>query len=683
MTMKRTILLFAGFLLIGASCSPGKMALKKGDKKYRRGEYNVAISFYEKAAEKNVATAKSNFFIAESYRLSNRIKHAEPYYRMALKDGYADECVHYYYALSLKANQKYDDALKVLNQYLQNASEKTYIVLANLEADNLRKINAILEKEDYFRVRNLEAINTPAAEYSPVYLNGELYFTSSRYGGKIYKATGSPFTDIYKAKTQGAIVDTTTIEALGPEINSANTNDGTIAFSPDGNTMVFAKGNTGKPRGLNDVNLYISRYRRGAWSEPVLMNINDPGSWNSTPAFSKDGRTLYFSSNREGGFGGADIYSATLDSRGRWGQVKNLGPKINTPGNEMFPFASDDGKLYFSSDGHPGLGNLDIFVATRSGGTIVVENLGPSINSSADDFAFFLYDPTKGFFTSNREGGKGDDDIYTFINNDPDLKIVNYFLAGTTVTFNDSLNTEQLLPGVRVRLQSESSEILDETVTGPDGKFSFRVYPGESYVLFGEKPDYLTARTAFSMLGKEIPKEELKDLVTNKTFETTLSLDRIVIDKAIVLENIYYDLDRWEIRPDAALELDKLVNVLRDNPEITIELSSHTDSRAPDDYNMELSQKRARSAVEYIISKGISPDRIVARGYGETRVIVTDAEIAALPTEEAREAAHQRNRRTEFKILSYDKEQRMRNEQGDEEADDGSIENRIEWDDQL
>lgn len=682
--MKRIILLFAGLTLIFSACSPGKMALKKGDKKYRRGEYNVAIDFYEKAAEKKVATAKSNYFIAESYRLSNRIREAEPYYKMAVEEGFADEAAHYYHALSLKANEKYEHARAALEDYLEIAKEKEYVELARREAENLRKISAIQSREGFYRVRNLDLINTAAAEYSPFYLKGELYFTSSRYGGKIYKATGSPFTDIYKVKTQGAVVDTATIETLGESINSPNTNDGTITFSPDGNTMVFAKGNTGKPRGLNDVNLYISRYRRSEWSEPVLMNINDPGSWNSTPAFSRDGRTLYFASNRTGGFGGTDIYSATLDARGRWGSVKNMGPKINTPGNEMFPFASDDGKLYFSSTGHPGLGNLDIFVAVRSGGEITVENLGPSINSNADDFGFFLYDPTKGFFTSNREGGKGDDDIFTFINNDPDLKIVNYFLAGVTITYSDSIGSEQPLAAVRVRLQSDNDEIINETVTGPDGKFTFRVYPDESYVLFGEKPDYLTARTTFSMIGREIPKEELTDLVTNKTFETTLPLDRIVIDKAIVLENIYYDLDRWEIRPDAAVELDKLVNILRDNPEITIELSSHTDSRAPDEYNMDLSQKRARSAVDYIISKGISPDRIVARGYGETQLLVSDTQIAAISTEIEREQAHQRNRRTEFKILTYDKEQRMKKEEPEEQTeDDGSIDNKIDWDEQL
>lgn len=679
--MGRIINLFVILAVLLTSCNAGKMALKKGNKKYRRGEYNVAITFYEKAIDHKTSTARSNFYIAESYRLSNRIKEASPYYKAAIADSIEDESAYFYYALSLKANEKYKEGKQVLEDYLDKASDEDYIQLAERELTNLRKINDLVTKEDYFRVKNLQEINTPQAEYSPVYLNGELYFTSSRYGGKIYKATGSPFTNLYKVKTEGAVVDTSTIEPLNNMINSSNTNEGAITFSPDGSTMVFAKGNSGRRRGAEDVNLYISRYRRGEWSEPALLNINDPGSWDSTPAFSRDGRTLYFASNRDGGYGGVDLYSATMDARGRWGNVRNLGPVINTTGNEMFPFASDDGKLYFSSTGHPGLGNLDIFVATRRSGEIQVENLGPSINSNADDFGFFLYDPTKGFFSSNREEGMGDDDIYTFINNDPDLKIVNYYLAGTTVTPGDN-GEEEALQGVSVRILGEDDEVLDQTVTAQDGKFLFRVYPGEAYILFGERPEYLTSRQTFSMVGKEIPKEELEDLVTNKTFETTIRLDKIVIDKAIVLENIYYDLDRHEIREDAARELDKLVQILNDNPQITIELSSHTDSRAPDDYNLDLSQRRARAAVDYIISKGINPNRIVARGYGETQLLVSDEEIAALPTEE-REMAHQRNRRTEFKILTYDKIQQVQETSDQNLSEEEILENQIDWDEKL
>lgn len=679
--MKRIIFILMLFLL--GACNAGKMALKKGNKKYERGEYNVAIDFYEKAVSKNTATAESNFYIGESYRLSNRIKEALPYYKEAINEGVENEAAQFYYGLSLKVNEQYKEAQKHLEGYLQSASDEQYKQLAMREIDNLRKINYLLDKEDYFRVKNLELINSDAAEYGPVYSNGELYFTSSRYGGKIYKATGTAFTNIYKAQTQGAVVDSTEIEALSNMINSPNTNDGCVAFSNQGMVMVFAKGNSGKKRGGKDVNLYITRFRRGDWSEPEMLTISDPNSWDSTPSFSSDGRTLYFASNRPGGFGGTDLYAATLDGRGRYSNVRNLGPAINTSGNEMFPHAAVDGKLYFSSTGHPGLGALDLFVAYREEGELTIENMGPSINSNADDFGIFLYDPSKGFFCSNREEGLGDDDIYTFINNDPDLKIVNYYLAGTTVTIDEEGN-EQILQATRVRLVGANEEQLDEAVTDQQGRFLFRVYPEEDYILYGEKPDYLTSREDFSTVGKSLDKSELKDLITNKTFETKIQLDRIIIDKAVVLDNIYYDLDKADIREDAARELDKLVAILNDNPEITIELSSHTDSRASDEYNLDLSQRRARSAVDYVISQGIDATRLVAKGYGETQLLISEAEIEKLPTVEAQEAAHQKNRRTEFKILTYDKNKRLQKEEPTEGMTEEEIlENSIDWDSKL
>ena len=633
----------------------------------------MAIDYYEKALDKQVATTKSNFYIAESYRLSNRIKKAEPFYSAAIEDGIEEESAHFYYALSLKANEKYKEAKSHLNDYLPTATNDEIIALAKREVDNLEVVNRIVDKEDFFRVKNLEEINTDAAEYSPVYLNGELYFTSSRYGGKIYKATGTPFTNIYKVKTKGAVVDTTTIDAI-ELINSENTNDGSVTFTDNGNIMVFAKGNSGRKKGTRDVNLYISRYRRGGWSEPVMLTINDPDAWDSTPAFSTDGRTLYFASNREGGYGGTDLYTATMDNRGRWGRVRNLGPKINTSGNEMFPFVSSDGKLYFASTGHPGFGNLDLFMATRSEGDIAIDNLGPSINSNMDDFGLFLFDPTKGFFSSNREESKGDDDIFTFINNDPDLKIVNYYLSGVTYTYDENGN-EILLPNTSVRLVGADDEVLDQTITDQEAKFLFRVYPEESYILYGEKPEFLTTRESFSTVGKSVPKEDLEQLVTNVTFDTKLTLDKIVLDKAVVLDNIYYDLDKANIREDAAQELDKLVTILRDNPEISIELSSHTDSRADAAYNLELSQRRAQAAVDYIITNGVDKGRLTARGYGESQLIIEDAET---------EEEHQVNRRTEFKVIRYDKSLSKKTDEEEEDSEDyestGGLEDKINWD---
>ena len=669
-------ILFLSILYL-ASCSAGKLAMKKGDKKFKYGEYDYSIDYFSKAVKHDFRQGEANFKIGEAYRLSNRLKEAEPFYKASIDNNFDEEEVNYYYGLALKSNEKYDVAKQELEIYLASASDEKIIDLAQIEVDNLIKLTEIIEKKNYYRVKNLSLINTSAAEYSPVYLDGELYFTSSRYGGKIYKTTGTSFTNLYKVKTKGARVDTTTINSLGDLINSSNTNDGCIAFSPDGQTMVYAKGNSGRKKGAEDVDLYISRFRRGAWSTPDLMRVSDGKSWDSTPSFSRDGRTLYFSSTRRGSVGGTDLYAATKNRRGRWSNVRNLGPKINTVGNEMFPFQASDGSIYFSSNGHPGLGGLDILVARREEGKMIVENLGPPVNSSSDDFGFFLYTPDKGFYTSNREGGNGDDDIYTFINNDPNLKIINYFLTGTTHTIDDD-GVEKILPNTSVFLYGANDELLNEALTGRDGKFLFRVYPEEDYNILGEKPDYFTSRASFSTKGKTIPKDRLTKLETNKVFTTKIVLDQIVLDKSIVLENIYYDLDRAEIRPDAALELDKLVTILDDNPEIKIELSSHTDSRQTADYNNDLSKRRAQSAVAYIVSRGIDENRLSARGYGESQLLLSDDEINKLPTEEARESAHQSNRRTELKVTEYNKIEEPEDEELDEELEELQVEERVD-----
>lgn len=677
--MKKFLIRILLLAILLSSCNMNKRLVKKGNKKFNRGEYEVAIDYYHKALPKAKNAGEVNFRIGESYRVSNRLKQSLPYYQAAIKNGYTEDEAYYYLAHALKANEKYNEAQEIFDKLAENASSAAIKDEAAAESQNIDALNKIMGSKNYYRVKNLEEINSKGAEYSPVYNNGELFFTSSRDGGKIYKATGTPFTSIYRVQTTGARVDLTTLKPLTDAINDNNTNEGSVTFSHDGRVMIFAKGNSGKKRGAKDVDLFITTFRKGKWSEPRILRINDPDAWDSTPSLSIDGRTLYFASNRNGGFGGTDIYSATVDGRGRWGNVRNLGPVINTFGNEMFPYSAIDGSLYFASDGHPGFGGLDLFKAIRSEGHMVVENLGNSINSSADDFGLYLFSPTKGFFTSNREGGFGDDDIYTFVNNDPDLKVVNYFLSGITVTADDDGN-ETILANTNVKLYDESNTLISEAQTSRDGKFTFRVYPEENYNVVGEKPDYLTTRVSFTTVGKSLPPDSLTKLVTNKIFDMKLPLDKIVIDKSIVLENIYYDLDKWDIRPDAALELDKLVAILKDNPEIKIELSSHTDSRASAEYNLELSKKRAQSAVNYIISKGINANRITARGYGESKLIISDAEINAMATEKEKEAAHQINRRTEFKILEY-------NKRPEEEEDDGSeaveLNNTNDWEKEI
>ncbi len=635
------MVLMSGLILTSA-CNLSKNASKS----FENGEYDIAIDQYQKLLSKNENDPDLNFKLAEAYKKSNKIGQAAPYYYASIKNGIDEEMAWFNYAQALKANGKYGEAKDALNDYLQKASNPAVIKLAESDLSGLENLPMLKDSESYYRVKNLDAINTPAAEYSPVYNKGELYFTSNRDGGKIYKATGTGFTDIYSVRSRGAVVELPTLKPLDEIINDPGVNEGSVTFSADGFTMIFAKGNSGKSSDTEQINLYFTRYRNGRWSNPRPLNINDPAAWDSSPALSPDGSTLYWASDRPGGFGGSDIYSATVNNRGRWVDVRNLGPEINTPGDEAFPYAAEDGSLYFSSDGHPGLGRLDIFVAKRRGGAMRVENLGAPMNSEGDDFGIYLFNVSRGFFSSNRTGGKGDDDIYTFVNDDPNLKIVNFYLAGTTVTTKED-GSEEILGNTKVRLLDvDGDKLISEAFTGEDGSFKFQVFGEENYYLVAEKPDFFTTRTDFSTVGKSPDLKTLTEQITNITFETKINLNRIEVLKPIVLENIYYDLDKADIRPDAAIELDKLVQLMRDNPEIEIELSSHTDDRNTDAYNEDLSQRRAKSAVQYLITQGISKDRMTAKGYGESQLIIKNAQS---------EEEHQVNRRTEFRVTKYDK----------------------------
>ena len=620
------------------SCVTTKNAIKD----FNNAEYFNAANKFEKTLKSG--DAKNNFLLAESLRKSNRLWQAEKFYRDAIKNGIDDEMAYYYLVLSLKANNNYEQADSLINNYLKKGDDESVISLLRKEAIYINNLKNYPDTS-YYRVKNLKAINTKFAEYSPSFSNEKLYFVSNRQSEKIYSGTGTPFTDLYEIKSRGANVDINSLKKLEDNINQEKVNEGSITFSEDGTYMIFAKGNDGKSSGRNNVDLYWSRFRRGGWTNPRLLNVNTSRSWDSTPFLSKDGKTLYFASNRAKGYGGTDIYKANVNRRGRWINIQNMGPEINTSGNELFPSVTEDGRLYFSSDSHEGFGGLDIFVASRRGGKITIVNPGKPLNSRGDDFGVNPFNPTRGFFTSNREGGAGDDDIYTFVNDDPNLKIVNYTLKGTTLTPKSDTKELNVLGNSTVKLLDREGQVIEETFTDSDGNFKFIVYSDEEYILIGEKENYFSTRGEFSTIGKELDRSKLKEFITNVEYEKNLILDRIIVNKSIVLDNIYYDLDKSDIREDAAVELDKLIVILRDNPNISIELSSHTDDRASVNYNQNLSQRRAESAVSYILSKGIDDNRITARGYGESQLIILNAET---------EDEHQINRRTEFKVTSYE-----------------------------
>jgi outer membrane protein OmpA-like peptidoglycan-associated protein len=374
------------------------------------------------------------------------------------------------------------------------------------------------------------------------------------------------------------------------------------------------------------------------------MPVNEEDNWwNSTPAFSSDGAELFFASNRPGGYGGIDLYKATKLANGDFGNAVNLGSTMNTAGNELFPRPTKDGKFFFASDGHPGFGKLDLFVAEKNQeGVQVIRNLGPSFNSQADDFGIFFTEyPKAGFISSNRAGGKGDDDIYFFEDKTPKPKIVNVLLNVYTKEVKAD-GKEAILPQTRVVLYGGDKRQLGGDVSNAQGRVRFTLSPESEYSIIASRSGYFSKSFPYTTKGKTPDPATLIQEVTNITLDTTIVLDQLILEKAIVLDNIYYDLNKADIRPDAALELNKLVKILKDNPAIRIELSSHTDSRSSDEYNLTLSQQRAQAAVDYLVSQGIAADRMVAKGYGETKLLVPNAQT---------EEEHQTNRRTEFKVI--------------------------------
>ena len=670
----KKILHIIAFLTV-SNLSFGQIQLyKRGLASFDKGQYDLAIKDLAKVT--NIAESeKANLYhkIAESYRLSNRWVEAVPFYEKAFEAKLATPEAHFHYAFALKAAGNYDMALKELQQFIDSKSTiKAFNEKAYREVNTLKTIEEIKKKQNTVEFKNLSQVNTKGSEFAPMVRGDELVFTASRKS-KTY-SNGLPYVGLYKVKIDKTIAEMSKIEKFSDAVFDDERNEGTPTFSPDGKTMIYARGNTGKRKDLSpDMDLYISRYVDGSgWTEPRYVSASDSASWDGSPAFSRDAKTIYFASNRPGGLGGLDLYRVNMDASGRFGTPANMGKEVNTAGDEMFPYVAEDGKLYFASDGHPGLGKLDLFLAVRAGGKVTVENMGSPYNSNMDDFGLVMSKRGDVFFSSNRSGGSGDDDIYYYeapqktelTNNDdpsknpllapkpidPDsatktltIKTVNYYLKGTIFTQNNA-NESVALDSSRVRiLDAENQQLISEITTGKNGRFGPIILREDGdYIILADKKNFLTKREDFSMSGRAIPQSLLKKPVTDTTFYTSLSLDQIFIGKTFRVDNIYYDLDKWDIRPDAALELDKLVQTLSDNPTIKIELGSHTDARATEIYNLRLSQKRAESAINYIVTKGITRERLSAKGYGESILIIPNAKT---------ENEHQTNRRTEFKVV--------------------------------
>ncbi|MEK7719865.1 MAG: OmpA family protein [Bacteroidota bacterium] len=621
---------------------------------FDNGEYFKSIAAYRKIYTKTKGRenkAAIQLKIAEAFYKIGQYRQAESYFKSAIFKDPSDATILLRYAEVLRSNGKYDEAIKNYQKFLQYLP-KDERALNGIISCNTSK--DLMSKQTQYKIENLKEINSRFSDYGAVYpglIETELVFYSARddaTGKKKNPVTGEFNADIYRA-VYNAEQKKWDLPKRIDESMMINTVDdeGAPAFDKSGNTIYFTRSITEKGEDAK-VGIFESTLVSGSWSRPVKLAIGSDSLLAAHPSVSRDGTKIYFVSNRPGGFGGNDIWIAEKVGESKWGEARNLGPKINTAGNEMFPFIRDNGELYFSSDSHVGLGGLDIFKATpleKDGWK--VGNMGVPINSTGDDFAISFYPgEEKGLFTSYREGSRGDD-IYSFV-----LPPKSYGVEGGLY----NKETGEQVEGASVRLIGTDGTQL--RMNSDNATFRFQLKPGVEYLITAFKKGFLNAKASLSTVGMD----------QGKAFSVRMEL--VPVDQPIKIDNIFYEVGKWNLLPESIASLDTLVSLLKENPTVTIELMAHTDCRGNDADNLILSQKRAQSVVDYLISKNIQQERLTAKGYGEKVPKTVDARmvkanaflkkgevlscqfIEALKKDEEREICHQLNRRTEFKVTS-------------------------------
>ena len=645
MKLIRQVLMFslALFLTYEASAQGGKT--RKADEAYNNFLYTDAIELYKKALTKidnKAQKAEVLFRIAESYRRINDLKNAEGFYAKAVKAKYPDPKAQLYLADCKKAQEKYTEAITEYQAYKQ-------LVASDPRGEEGVKSCEIAQKWKDNPTRHAVVIlpfNTKASEFSPMLADkkgSKLWFTTSRdgtAGNDKDETTGQAFSDIFEVSKdkKGSWSSPT---AVDQNINSRD-NEGSACFNKKKSMVVFTRCPQEKKKYLG-CELWYSDKKGTGWGPAVKIPDLVPADSFTVghPSMSPDETFLVFASDMPGGLGGKDLWKVSYDSKGKkWGKPSNLGYTINTPGDDMFPFIAEDGTLFFASNGHVGMGGLDIFRCEKSGDTWgTPNNLKFPINSAGDDFGVYS-DPKgeHGYLTSSRSGGKGADDIYSF-----DVPPINYTLAGIAY----DAESKQPIPGATIKLIGTNGSSVEAKTDG-SGAFRFDFTPegkryieqNVSYTVSGSMEKFLSDKLDITTVGIEVATDFSKDL-----FLKPIKKD------PIRLPDILYDLNKWDLKPQYQDSLQGLVKTLNDNTNLVIELGSHTDTRGDKKSNDVLSQNRAQSVVDFLISKGIAGDRLAAKGYGENRPLISDAEINKAATDEEKEALHQKNRRTEFKIL--------------------------------
>jgi len=646
--MKNFTLLF--FLILSVSAQKNyaqQTKVNSGDKKYDSYAYVNAIKTYEKVANKGYKSEDMFKKLGNSYYFNSDFNGAAKWYGELFGMNSTVEAEYYYrYAQSLKSIGQTDKANTLLDEFYIKSKNDTR---AKLYKEDVNYLDEIKANSGRYKIEDA-GINSKYSDYGSFTANNKIYFASARDTGNFSQRkhtwTGEYFTNIYNADLDPETGSALKVHKFKSAINT-KFHEASPIFTQDGKTVYFTRNNfvNGK-KGKNDNKVTLIKIYKATlgidnkWGNIMELPFNSDNYSTAHPALSPDEKTLYFTSDMPGTIGQSDLYKVSINSNGGYGTPENLGNTINTEGKETFPFVTNENEIYFSSDGHPGLGGLDVFVANidNEGKFSNIQNIGADVNSSKDDFAYSI-DPVsrRGYFSSNKDGGQGSDDIYKF-EETRKLKCVQELEGIIT-----DLETSIILPGTKVTLYDNQMTVKNSTVSDESGKYSFAVECGKTYFVRAEKPEYQTKEVSIT-IAKASGKTNLPIALEKENCKVTIGDD---LGVCFGIKMIYFDLDKSNIRTEAALDLEKILVVLNENQTMKLDIRSHTDSRATKKYNEALSDRRAKSTIQWLIKNGVAPNRLTGKGYGETQLVNKCSD--GVPCSEAQ---HQENRRSEFIITA-------------------------------
>ena len=646
--MKRQLLLCLAIIsFLSNSGFAQKAKIAAADKKYNSYAYIDAIQTYERLAEKGYQSVEMFEKLGNAYYFNSDFEKAVQSYEKLyqLQSELAPEYF-YRYAQSLKAIGKEKEAATILAKFENKSSDDSRSKRLKNNTDYLEDIKANV---GIYTIENA-GINSKYSDYGSTIVDNKLIFTSARDTGGVgqrkHAWTGEHFTNLYAAGVNGELIPSNPVR-YDANVNS-KFHEATPVFTKDGNTMYFTRNNYldgKKGKDANKVTLlkiYKATLVNNRWTNVTELPFNSNNFSTAHPALSPDEQTLYFASDRPGTIGQSDLYKVAINSNGTYGEPINLGVEINTEGRETFPFVTKDNQLYFASDGHPGLGGLDVFTTkiNNDGSFGEVENDGAEVNSPKDDFGYYRdSEINKGFFSSNRDGGLGSDDIYRFTSKDKCKQILKGIVTDSA--------TGETLAGVQLILLNKQYKVIAETTSDALGYYAFDVNCRKTYHIRANKKDYTSKET--KLRTPEVTGETKLDIQLESTICRVAVGDDL--GKCFGIKMIYFDLDKSNIRKEAALDLAKILDVLIQNPTIKLDIRSHTDCRQTAKYNMALSDRRAKATIAWLVSKGIDSSRLTGRGYGESQLI-NDCGCEPTNASNCTEEQHQMNRRSEFIITA-------------------------------